>query len=112
MLIIYPFYLLLYQLGSYTADAFKTFVSLFDTAGSGLETPLGDWIKDLRKAFASFVPRRLDSQINQWVSIYANQLAGYVSDELIRRGVLKKPDEHRPLTDGVFYVEGEYIKNI
>ena len=103
-----------YQLhfACFTADAFKTFVSLFDTAGSGLETPLGDWIKDLRKAFASFVPRRLDSQINQWVSIYANQLAGYVSDELIRRGVLKKPDEHRPLTDGVFYVEGEYIKNI
>ena len=103
-----------YQLSfpCFTAAAFKAFVSLFDASGSGLEAPLGNWIRDLRKAFASFVPRRLDSQINQWVSIYANQLAGYVSDELIRRGVLKKPDEHRPLTDGVFYVEGEYIKNI
>ena len=32
-----------------------------------------------------------------------------LTDELIRRGALRKPDSDRPLTDGVFYVEGKYI---
>lgn len=40
---------------------------------------------------------------------YLHQIIGYVTDELIRRGVLRKPDAGRALTDGVFYVEGKYI---
>ena len=59
-----------------------------------------------------YVPGRLDAQINQWVSYYASQLVGYVCGELIRRGVLNNPDGSSPLTDGVFYVEGEYIQDI
>ena len=96
----------------FTHAAFREFVSKFEAGGTGLEAPLGEWIKDIRETFASFVPGRLDPQINQWVSHYANQLTGYVCEELIRRGVLKKPDEDAPLTEGIFYAEGEYIRNI
>jgi len=32
-----------------------------------------------------------------------------VTDELIARGILEKPDDERPLTNGVLYVEGKYI---
>ena len=35
-----------------------------------------------------------------------------VATELIRRGVLNNPDGSSLLTDGVFYVEGEYIQDI
>ena len=96
----------------FTHAAFREFVSKFEAGGTGLEVPLGEWIKDIRETFASFVPERLDAQINQWVSHYANQLTGYVCEELIRRGVLKKPDEDAPLTEGVFYAEGKYIRDI
>lgn len=51
----------------------------------------------------------LDNQINQWVSGYLFQIIGYVTDELIRRGVLRKPEMEKPLTDGVFYVQGKDI---
>ena len=60
-------------------------------------------------SFESFVPKRLDDQINQWVGCYLYQLIGTVTYELIRRGVLRVPDPEKPLTDGVFYVEGKYI---
>ena len=96
----------------FTYAAFREFVSRFEADGGGLETPLGEWIKDIRETFASFVPERLDSQINQWVFNYANQLTGYVCEEMIRRGVLKKPEGDIPLTDGVFYAESEYIRNV
>ena len=58
------------------------------------------------------MPKRLDSQINQWVTYFANQIVGFVTEELIRRGALEKPEQDRPLTNGVFYVEGRYITSI
>ena len=85
----------------------------------------------MRKSFERFVPKRLYSQINQWVSIYCGEIIGQVLEELIHRGRLKKPGaeiqktgqagseqaEYRnqkiqgkkPLVDGIFYVEGEYM---
>ena len=36
-------------------------------------------------------------------------VTGYVMENLISRDVLHKPDSEKPFTDGVFYVEGEYI---
>ena len=75
----------------------------------GLEDLLAEWIMAVRKSFGKFVPSRLEDQINQWVSIYLFQIVGYVTDELIRRGALRKPALDGPLTDGVFYVEGKYI---
>ena len=91
---------------------FRDFVSKFQITDPELIQSLSDWIKTIRKTFASFVPKRLDSQINQWVSFYASRLIGFVTEELISRGVLKQPDTDAAFTDGVFYVEGEYIGNI
>ena len=70
---------------------------------------LAKWIVTVRNNFEGFVPKHLHDQINQWVSCYLNQIIGYVTDELIRRGVLCKPDNVKPLTDGVFSVVGKYI---
>ena len=70
---------------------------------------LAEWILSVRKNFEKFVPKHLHDQINQWVSGYLHQIIGYVTDELIRRGILRKPDGEKPLTDGVFCVEGKYI---
>ena len=96
----------------FNKEAFDEFVSLFEIKDKELSAALSEWIKELRKGFASFVPKRLDSQINQWVSCYANRLVGYVIEELIHRGVLETPKDESPLTDGVFYVEGRYINII
>jgi len=70
---------------------------------------LTELILSIKKSFVSFVPKRLESQINQWVSSFVHRIYGYVTDELIARSVLEKPDEEKPLTNGVFYVEGKYI---
>ena len=70
---------------------------------------LSKWIKSVRKSFESFVPKHLHSQINQWMGCYLYQIIGYVADELICRGVLCRPDHEKPLTNGVFCVEGKSI---
>ena len=85
----------------------------------------------MRKSFEKFVPKRLHSQINQWISVYCGEIIGQVVEELIHRGRLKKPgteipetgqagveqaeygtwrmEGEKPLVDGIFYVEGEYM---
>ena len=93
----------------FTGAQFEEFLSLFQLDDEGLEDLLAEWIMAVRKSFGKFVPSRLEDQINQWVSIYLFQIVGYVTDELIRRGALRKPALDGPLTDGVFYVEGKYI---
>lgn len=100
-----------YQLNfaCFTEAQFEEFISLFEIEDAHLDDLLVQWIAAVRKNFAKFVPARLGDQINQWVSLYLFQIAGYVTDELIRRGALRKPDADRPLTDGVFYVAGKYI---
>jgi len=94
---------------SFTQKQFSDFMSLFNAENEKLNDMLTDLILDIHKSFKGFVPKRLDSQINQWVSCFSHEIIGYVAEELITRGVLDKPDEEKPLTDGVFYVEGEYI---
>ena len=46
---------------------------------------------------------------NLTINGYLYQIIGYVTDELIRRGVLSEPDYKKPLTNGVFCVEGKNI---
>ena len=92
-----------------TKEQFEEFVSLFDMNDEKLNDLLAEWIVTVRRNFETFVPKHLHSQINQWVSGYLHQIIGYVIDELIVRGVLNKPDSEKPLTDGVFSVEGKYI---
>lgn len=93
----------------FTQEQFTGFRSLFDIEDARLDDLLADWIVAVRKSFGWFVPARLAEQINQWVSGYLFQIVGYVVEELIGRGVLRKPAADKPLTDGVFYVEGRYI---
>ena len=82
---------------------------MFEINDEHLDDLLVEWIFAVRKNFSKFVPARLDDQINQWVSGYLCQIIGYVIDDLICRGTLRKPDLDKPLTDGVFYVQGQYI---
>lgn len=93
----------------FTAEQFNRFVSLFDLNDAKVNDLLAEWIVTVRKNFEKFVPNHLHDQINQWVSGYLYQIIGYVTDELIRRGILCKPDAEKPLTDGVFCVDGKYI---
>lgn len=94
----------------FTEEQFTEFTALFDMEDEQLDGLLAEWIVSVRKSFVRFVPARLEDQINQWVSGYLFEIVGYVTDELIRRGVLKKPDQDKPLTDGVVYVAGRYIE--
>lgn len=94
----------------FTEKQFAEFLSFFDIEDEKLDNLLIEWIITVRKNFVKFVPTRLDSQINQWVSGYLFQIVGFVIEELIYRGTLRKPDIEKPLTDGVFYVEGKYIE--
>lgn len=93
----------------FTAKQFEKFVSLFDMTDEKINDIFAEWIKSVRKNFENFVPKHLHDQINQWVNCYLYQIVGYVTDELIRRGVLDKPDFEKPLTNGVFCVEGKSI---
>lgn len=93
----------------FSEKQFEMFISLFDIGDESLDDLLAEWIMAVRKNFEKFVPARLNDQINQWVSCYIFQIIGYVIEELIRRGVLRKPALEKPLTDGVFYVKGKYI---
>jgi len=66
-------------------------------------------IIDIHKSFKAFVPKRLASQINQWVSCYVHNIIGFIVEELIQRGVLEKPGDEKPLTNDIFCILGEYI---
>ena len=93
----------------FTKEQFAKFISLFDMTDEKINELLTDWVGSVRNNFESFVPKHLHSQINQWVNYYLHQIIGYVTDELIRRGVLCKPDCEKPLTNGVFCVDGKNI---
>lgn len=93
----------------FTGEQFREFTALFDRGDEEIDRLLETWIKTVRKNFENFVPVRLYPQVNQWIGFYLQRLVGAVTDELIRREVLRKPDPEKPLTDGVFFVGGEYI---
>lgn len=93
----------------FTESQFEEFISLFDAKDEKLDAMIEDWIRAVRADFDTFVPKRLSDQINQWVSTYLFQMIGYVTDELIDRGVLRKPDKDKPLTDGIFCAQGKWI---
>ena len=93
----------------FTEAQFEKFVSLFEMTDEKMDDLLAEWIITVRNHFENFVPKHLHDQINQWVNCYVHQIIGYVTDELIRRGTLCKPDNEKPLTYGVFSVEGKYI---
>jgi len=93
----------------FSQNEFQNFVNDYKMEDDNLNRMISEWIVSAKKSFESFVPKRLHTQINQWVSGYAGQIIGYVTDEMIHRGILEKPDETKTFSDGVFYVEGKYI---
>lgn len=93
----------------FTQEQFRDFLKLFQINDSKLEMMLTDLVDNIKKSFVGFVPKRLGSQINQWVSCFVHSINGYVTDELISRGTLENPSDEKPLTNGAFFVEGKYI---
>ena len=93
----------------FTAEQFNIFRGHFDENNAKLDEMLAELITDIHKSFKAFVPKRLDSQINQWVSAYVHNIIGFVAEELIKRGVLETPGAEKPLTNGVFCILGEYV---
>lgn len=97
----------------FTKEEFADFVSPFEEAceenGDPIDLLLEKLIATIHKGFKQFVPKRLDSQINQWVTGFTGEIIGYVLEELFARGVLERPEEDKPFVNGVFYVEGEYL---
>ena len=96
----------------FTRKQFTAFTNLINMDNEKVNDLLAEWIISVHKSFEGFVPKHLNDQINQWLSCYLNQIVGYVTDELIRRGALKKPDPEFPLTDCIFCVDGENINNL
>lgn len=92
----------------FSKEQFEEFSNLFCISDVRLNKLLTDLIHNIKESFVRFVPKRLNSQISQWVSCFTHSIIGYVTDELIKKGVLEKPDEEKTLTNGVFYIEGEY----
>ena len=93
----------------FEAGPFQDFLSLFQGPAEEIDELLAKEISALRSCFASFVPSRLESQINQWVAGYTERYVGMAAEELLRRGTLRRPEPGKPLTDGIFFVEGDYI---
>ncbi len=93
----------------FTQEQFNEFISLFDIDDDEIESLLKAWVNEVKNNFKEFVPKRLESQIDQWINCYAVQLIAYVIYELINIGALNGDDSKKPLTHGVFSVSGKYI---
>jgi len=88
---------------------YDSFIGFFDKDDVKLDSMLTELIRNIHSSFKAFVPKRLDSQINQWVSCYMHNIIGFVAEELICRGVLEQPDDEQPMPNGVFCVMGNYV---
>lgn len=93
----------------FSQEQFTGFSELFRLNNDTITQLLTNLIQSIHKSFTSFVPKRLDNQINQWVSCFTHTITGYVMEELIERNVLERPNAEKPLTSGVFYVGGAYL---
>ena len=93
----------------FTAEQFNEFISCFKVGDPKLDKLITNLILDIHKSFKLFVPKNLSDQINQWVSCYVHDIIGITTEELINRGILEKPSDEIPLTNGVFYISGKYI---
>lgn len=94
----------------FTHREFQEVCRLFPLENGRLDDLLCDRILAVRKEFEKFVPKRLQRQINQWVTCFSTEIVSRVAEELIRRGRLERPDPEKPFVRGVFYVEGAYIE--
>lgn len=95
----------------FTRKQFRDARELLASADKRLDELLCSQILTVRKEFEKFVPGHLHSQINQWVTCFSYRIVSYVLEELMRRGWLAEPDRMRPFTEGLFYVEGDFVEN-
>ncbi len=95
---------------SFTQKEFAKFSKLFSIDDKELERVIKELLLSLKNSFLDFVPKRLSNQINQWISCFAHEINGYVIEELIAKDVLEQPERDKPLTNGVFYVEGKPVR--
>lgn len=91
----------------FTKEAFDVILAAYRMEDAELDRLLAEYLLAGRRAFESFVPLRLHGQINQYLGCWSYQLVGMVTDELIRRGRLVRPDTDKPHTDGVFFVKSD-----
>ena len=68
-------------------------------------------VKDISQSFHAFTPKRLNSQINQWVNCYVSKLVGLVTDVLVGDQVLEAPIPATAFTKGVVYLTREYMNS-
>lgn len=87
----------------FTPEQFAAFTAAIRPENDALDAVTTELVTTIRREFGHFVPKRLEGQINQWVSCYAHSLVGYVTEVLIGRGVLRRPG-NMPFTDGVCFV--------
>ncbi len=92
----------------FSQEAFARFAELFTGTDEAVEEPLRRLIDGVHAQFKAFVPKRLDGQINQYVRGYVQSIVGYVLQRLVDEGLLASPEDGKPLTDGVFYIDGPY----
>jgi len=90
-------------------EQYDNLIESFKKTNTKLDDMLTEIIIDIYKNFKLSAPKRLDSQINNFVSGYVQNIIGFIAEELINRNVLNKPDNEKPLTDGVFCILGEYL---
>jgi hypothetical protein len=93
----------------FSREQYNEFMGFFNKADNKIDGLITELINDIHKCFKAFVPKRLDSQINQWISCYASYISLYVMEELIKRNVLETLDQDKPSAYGVFSVMGENL---
>ncbi len=89
----------------FTEGQLEEYMSLFKINDGSLDDLLAEYITTVRRNFEKLVPARLEEQINARMYTYLFGMAANVIEELVRRGIMRKPDGETPLTDGVFYAE-------
>lgn len=85
---------------------YLAFSSLFAHPDERIDSLIYETKKKIRGIFLSCTPRRLESQINQWVSGIVHDLTGMVTEVLISRGILTKPSSNA----GIFWCEGSEVE--
>lgn len=90
-----------------TRAEFDAILKAYVMEDAEIDRLLAEYLLAGRRAFEGFVPKRLHGQINQYLGYWSYQLVGQVTDELIRRGCLARPDADKPHTDGVLFVKSE-----
>ena len=84
-------------------EQWDAFFNLFYKLGNNFDNAFAKIVSDIHINFKAFVPKQItDGEIKQRVKHYSYNIIGFVAEELIRRGALEKPDEDKPLTNGVF----------